>query len=1443
MSSASHPCFFIDPNLGTNIILLSDENTFDIIVGEHRYCCSIYRAMSSKVIADFFRNNPEDRVYEYQFGGSTEYFQTICDYFNNGRINFTTDNFDSIRDIATNLEIKPILTKIERISKNNEKLEQDNSSIEEYYYWLYHIRELTVNEVKLKILDSGLVSSKHKLEEFIAFLLHVVRSGFHFQPDLVKLVISLNEEANNLNELHFFKQFLINYLLEHFYESQFYCCFIYHLVKEGFIPKEHLITQIILKDRFLISPRDSVQTIKFVQKDPPTTFNKPTTISTSNFSKQPLPQKDQKLLAKPNKIDGNWKRYSSTNSALCLSDECEFSYLFHRNIFIWFYSELIKNERVFQFYIKKELEPFFDYFTAQSLSKYEEIRDLYQLNPPISNAIFNDDIDLLQSIVGIQSPQVHSTIPYDLFQPVETDLTRTLLDFAAQCGSIKCFRYLIVNNAEINDCTAGYAVYGGNPDIIQYIYQKDPQSFRNLNIEHSTQNPKNTTQNQVKLDFPRYFLFNKKVFMSPILVAIMMHHNDIFDWILDTFDPSFKPNDLLAMAYVSIQSCNFYSFLYCINKGLDITNHMNVFLETSKLFKYKKLHDFIRKTFSNTTMEISRPNPGPRLSKVQLLENVKASFNDLFAVLFNKIQKDYDFLNSNSEYALNCSEVMELLSCCCLKRNFLIFQQLFDYYIITCNVSSVSDVFLKACYSGSEPIVQYILSKKLSFEWHPIIDHYCGIFMTNWKIAVLSIPIIDPNLQSSMTKWFAELSEQTKNKDAFEALVSKSTGDPDILFLALTFNDVDLIKTILSRDKELLNYVSPKGTILHKAIQQHHLAIAKYLISLPDIEINISGLNNETPLTLAVRDNNAIEIVLSILHHQKFDPIKSNLNSAFYICQDSNILQLLYSTDSLDVNYQCPLTDNNIVSVKSTLIYSIEKKNEQKCTMVISHKQFDPIRSSALQALSMLLDDPYRESEGFMKIFEQLFTVYNCNVSVILEKAIKLNALQYCKIILSYHAEYVNHLFSFGTALHYAIQNKFMETVMNLISRPEIDINVSNSNSHTALTLATEMGEAEIVSKILAHSTFDHSKSNINYAFFISNDNEILDMLYKNPNLDINYKYDNYKYGKSIQIQNLTTLKSSPSIITSLMYALMHKNHHKLELIISHPNFDHNKSNAKRVISDMIDDSLSEIFKKLIGIIHNVNFSSLSGENFLSYLAKQNKTNLLRIIFSMDLPIANDHLLSLLITLVSEPLTSSSLWQNAIQVSNVFFEMIQLLIQNYNDCFDFQNCLPNGKSFFTMVNQSHPKIVDIYILFLNCGVNPNAPDVNNCYPFEYAIMTNNVKLVQRLIQSNKIEYNTKLSNNNTYLHVAAETSQVMYNCLLQTSYFDANAKNILGITPSEIAKNKAYRPVSNSFSTNNGRSSYSHYRDYSYSNYKGYSNRYYRRKYDYYYYDDDYDYY
>ena len=170
------------------------------------------------------------------------------------------------------------------------------------------------------------------------------------------------------------------------------------------------------------------------------------------------------------------------------------------------------------------------------MEKFIEENDEYGPNPLIydnyepnsfSYFVKNDMIDQLKQSLYINTE-------YNINQPLYQDSTEglpqyllyktqtiTLLDISCYFGAINCFKYFIMNNCEISEYTADYAIAGGNFEIIHIVEQK------------------------------------KVSFDETLPISIEFHRNDISNWLLLNYNTSYQLKD-------SIQFYDIPSFIYKI---------------------------------------------------------------------------------------------------------------------------------------------------------------------------------------------------------------------------------------------------------------------------------------------------------------------------------------------------------------------------------------------------------------------------------------------------------------------------------------------------------------------------------------------------------------------------------------------------------------------------------------------------------------------------------------------------------------------------------------------------------------------------------------------------------------------------------------------------------------------------------------------------------------
>lgn len=157
-------------------------------------------------------------------------------------------------------------------------------------------------------------------------------------------------------------------------------------------------------------------------------------------------------------------------------------------------------------------------------------------------------------------------------------------------------------------------------------------------------------------------------------------------------------------------------------------------------------------------------------------------------------------------------------------------------------------------------------------------------------------------------------------------------GSNTFLTYACAKNDIYLVETLLQSGNIDVNlYESNCGnTPLIIAIENKNYDIAKLLIEYPQTDINRVNYDMNSPLVCAV-SKEFDSIVNLIINSDKFDPIESRLDYAFYI-SSNKIAKILFSLKQLNVNYESFVSSTNSKAIlakkeiETPLIKNVMKK-------------------------------------------------------------------------------------------------------------------------------------------------------------------------------------------------------------------------------------------------------------------------------------------------------------------------------------------------------------------------------------------------------------------------------------------------------------------------------------------------------------------------------------
>ena len=168
-------------------------------------------------------------------------------------------------------------------------------------------------------------------------------------------------------------------------------------------------------------------------------------------------------------------------------------------------------------------------------------RESMKSGDKIIDSIFLDSVDEFQAITSYSSHfDFNQNINESIFSPPHM-FSKTLIQFAARCGSVNCFKFLLFNNADLREAVES-AIIGGSNEIVRILKQ------------------------------------NNCDFKGSLSAAANSHRNAIFHWLESTYYPVCKndPSNDAEALFGCVESCNIPLLLELLEKGIDINLKSNI---------------------------------------------------------------------------------------------------------------------------------------------------------------------------------------------------------------------------------------------------------------------------------------------------------------------------------------------------------------------------------------------------------------------------------------------------------------------------------------------------------------------------------------------------------------------------------------------------------------------------------------------------------------------------------------------------------------------------------------------------------------------------------------------------------------------------------------------------------------------------------------------------
>lgn len=482
--------YFLEQNSDTDFIISTNKKEYE---------CKRIGALSSQIIKNFIEENPTADKYYYDFDDEFDEFKHICDLFNFQLVFLSNSNMQSLKKIAEELKIDAILDDINENIEENEKMiasinEQQEliDSIDELLNWLCNLNEENISSVKDSIVNSLWSQTEDNIKELAAYIIQASESNILKNQTIVDLLIQLDQESGQTNQLKKLLPFIIKKSLDLFGKTEQNCSFVYNLYKRKLISEATINHK--LNNAFSEKPK------------------KPT--------------------------NNRWRM-----KVICPTiNESQ-------NIIDWFLPEIVQIEDLREKALKKH-EEFLQIYWPDNIEDYKKMRDNGEPFDEITLSLRHDDVDKFQHIISMSNIDItKNVVPYNIFEDYVKNGKTSYLDYAAAYGSIRCFKYLLLNHAVMSQYTNGCAIHGGNNEIIQIVHQQN--------------SPKPETKKNGFRSFSD--VVNGSRSMINVIPSITKHENDIFDWIINQSNILYDlGSNSSNLALFSLENGNIHSFVEII---------------------------------------------------------------------------------------------------------------------------------------------------------------------------------------------------------------------------------------------------------------------------------------------------------------------------------------------------------------------------------------------------------------------------------------------------------------------------------------------------------------------------------------------------------------------------------------------------------------------------------------------------------------------------------------------------------------------------------------------------------------------------------------------------------------------------------------------------------------------------------------------------------------
>lgn len=484
----------------------------------------------------------------------------------------------------------------------------------------------------------------------------------------------------------------------------------------------------------------------------------------------------------------------------------------HRNDFsrlFEFITNAVEDKEMLKLAIKSNLH------AAQHFRSYYMVLDMFNMGyvdefpfqpedekDPLAEIIRNDDVSGLQRYMAQHNISIDSRVkPYSHETFLILKTSPTLVQYAAFFGSVKCTKFLLVNNANLNIksrignieyTSMTFAISGGNPEIIRLFEQKGEQ-------------------NNVGVFYPIAFL-----------------HDDIYDWMENTMQ--------VKLSEQTIKSFFSMFFIHALKK-LIIPKNL--------------LFDLITLKENHYPTEFHKQLLGIMPTKYVCVLMDNAIFNgniSLVKLLIREQQINLGQKHNGETYyeiaaRLKYHEILSLLLDCPISD----INQLLHDTLINISKYDYSNLYSMLIRREDFPInYVFVRSGRNGQISAPII---CSFIKFNINFDIIRTLVENPEIE--LNKKLIMVYKNDSNKQRYI--------EQDPLLTACVSKRYDVMKLLLSNDKIDVNnpgYFDGLTCPLLYSCVNNDIEATRLLLQHPRIDVNLKHFR-VTPLIISIRNKSS----------------------------------------------------------------------------------------------------------------------------------------------------------------------------------------------------------------------------------------------------------------------------------------------------------------------------------------------------------------------------------------------------------------------------------------------------------------------------------------------------------------------------------------------------------------------------------------------------------